>query len=142
MQCVTFPPTKNAYCIGYVCQDCHFSCLTCTNSGDSDCTSCLGSYLNVGKCGSTCPVKINIVANQCVEVCPPGTKDFLTYCLKNCSSNTYQYGDTCTQTQPPTTYCVNRENYFLCQICNNTCESCTGKLSTDCTSCMAGFYLY
>lgn len=45
-------------------------------------------------------------------------------------------------TQPVTTWCNSKENYFLCKDCNETCFACTAKLSTDCTACVAGLYLY
>ena len=90
----------------------------------------------------------------CVDKCPEGTRQNLHMCL-DCPANCANCSDddtclecrrgyiassegTCIQSCPPQTFHSNITG--SCELCNSTCEECSGPSDSDCTSCSSIHY--
>jgi proprotein convertase subtilisin/kexin type 5 len=61
-----------------------------------------------------------------------------TNCL-TCTNIFYQ--NTCYSSCPASTYPTIINSVSTCEICDDSCLSCSGSLSTNCLTCVSGSYL-
>lgn len=146
------------------CQDCHSNCLTCTDSGESDCQTCDdSSFARDGSC--KCDSSAVMSAGECV--CPASaslvsslpTKCGDSSCHENCKTCNGQSIDKCTSCEDSATLengicscdssalmgagtCSCKDGDYKssttpvkCTACHDNCKTCTGGEETDCTSC-------
>uniref|UniRef100_A0A8C6ZU05 Proprotein convertase subtilisin/kexin type 5 n=1 Tax=Nothoprocta perdicaria TaxID=30464 RepID=A0A8C6ZU05_NOTPE len=134
------------------CFPCHGDCKDCDGPDSDDC--------------SECAVSFHVLYNgQCFEECPKGTyyeeatedcQGCLWHCIEQlkgsavihftqpftCSSSTAcltcRNDTTCVETCPPGYFADSDEG--LCSPCHSTCDTCSGKHSSQCLSCKPGWY--
>jgi len=106
------------YAVGNVCRSCYYNCATCSNSGQTDCLTCIANYYfkSVGYC-VYCPVT-NIYTLD---------GNSLTSCLP------------CSSIQPNCNGCIGVLNTVQCTVCMNgyyfTNSSCTSGNAPCCVRC-------
>lgn len=119
-----------------ICQLCSSVLNKCLNCSDSaTCTNCATLYIiNSGKCvpdckGSClagCATCEGLNCDLCLS-CPTGKNLYQQSCLIQCPFGYYSYNDSFGQ---------------VCGVCNPSCRSCSGPLSTNCLSCNIPQYLF
>lgn len=95
---------------GTNCFDCHKSCYNCTGTSSSECITCKTNYNYTDNLGI------------CYDICPSYYNSTSMKCLDACPDHTY----------PLST--------MQCGFCDNSCVSCNGPLSSNCTACPEVLY--
>ncbi|KAM3131594.1 hypothetical protein pb186bvf_016258 [Paramecium bursaria] len=140
-QCV--PETQ----IQNVCQDCNTKCATCFGPSSSQCYKCAIPYFftfALNSCTLTCPIPyFGVLSTQiCQTVCPDSTygSPISRLCVTSCPDPYYsdQSSGSCVLLCPTKTYLYQRS----CQVCDVSCQTCTGSLPSQCITCSQGYYLY
>jgi hypothetical protein len=123
-----------------MCYKCHYSCITCSGTGTTQCILC------------NTAIRYLTASNQCL--CNPGTYDngissLCFPCDSTCQQCSDQYPTTCTQCNTATYLrqllvspgpCTCIQRYFVnagalvCDACYVTCLTCS-VIATNCTSC-------
>jgi len=111
------------------CQKCDSSCLTCSGSGVSGCTSCANGYYLYPSPNGSCS-KCDISCKTCVNSATDCT---------SCNTGTFYYQSGCKTTCPNGYWPRSTDN--SCQACDSSCAKCTGALATNCIACPNGDYL-
>lgn len=120
--------------IGYI--GCYSSCLTCSDTTMTGCTSCFPTgnltYLLGGQCVNSCPASSPIITS--VNITLRGNVYLTNYCNSGCNPGMF----------PIVTWNSNRTmSNTTCIKCYPTCYSCKGSLITDCTKCITPYpFLY
>ncbi|EDV26519.1 uncharacterized protein TRIADDRAFT_54612 [Trichoplax adhaerens] len=119
------------------CQQCHYSCLSCSNA--SVCTQCRpGFYNSSGNCITKCAsgeyfnnktASCQLCGNNCKE-CNINSKTCIT-----CKSGNYKYDGICLSACPTQTYASNGN----CKACPSGCLEC--KADMTCTKCKNNYKL-
>jgi len=132
----------------FVCESCHETCATCTDKGSNNCTSCSAPlFLYDNTCISICPDTFygdpttrtcETCTNPYCQKCPNGINK-CEQCIPN--QGHYLHMSDCITDCPVIKYFTNYTN-FSCDACHSTCYTCTGKSSSECTSCISPRYLY
>ncbi|EAS00754.2 zinc finger lsd1 subclass family protein (macronuclear) [Tetrahymena thermophila SB210] len=124
-----------------ICTDCDQSCQSCSGSLSNNCLSCAGSlFLNSDNtCKPTCivgqyPNTQNSTCQPCDKSCYQCKGPNSNQCTA-CQGNSFldTNASTCVGTCPPKQYANTTNN--TCSACHPTCNSCSGPLSSNCTSC-------
>ncbi|RXM36986.1 Proprotein convertase subtilisin/kexin type 5 [Acipenser ruthenus] len=147
------------------CRKCDASCLTCTGSGEKNCTSCISGYnlesgvcvvgtickddkfgnnryLFQGECEEACPQGYYPSAEQICQQCPDNCEacERANECLK-CSSGYYPSDGECIKLN-----CEEGEvedpEYEECMECEKGCKKCMLSDPRSCFSCKDGFYMF
>ena len=111
--------------LGNMCLQCDSSCLTCTASDTSSCTSCAsGEFLSSGYC----------------LPCDPICKTCISTSI-NCKScyTLFYYNNYCHAICPDGYW--PRTTDYTCQLCASSCLTCTAGTAFDCLTCTIGKYL-
>ena len=129
---------------------CHDSCSSCNGTTENQCLSCnssLGYYFYNNSCISLCPSGFygnndssicEICDILCKECFGPSSYD----CLSCQSFNLYQ--NACIEQCPNNTYLSYDFSLLssICLDCNNTCQTCSGPLETECLTCFDKNYYF
>lgn len=115
------------------CESCHVANQTCTECKDSH------PLLFNNTCTASCPTThmIDPSSKSCVQcsttckTCHGGQADQCTTCHSH-GKNAYWYNGQCLLQCPEKSY---SDDNRVCHDCSARCKSCTGPLSTECTSC-------
>ncbi|EAS02591.2 zinc finger lsd1 subclass family protein (macronuclear) [Tetrahymena thermophila SB210] len=130
------------------CQPCHISCQTCKGPDNTDCLSCGGSfYLDTSKgiCSNSCPDKYykntsNNKCTQCDATCVSCSGPSSSEC-SSCDSPRFYQASTkqCVTDCLPSQFKDKQQR--ACKNCDQTCATCQGPYTNDCTSCQGQLYL-
>ena len=134
-----------------ICQNCEASCIECSASGITKCSSCSGgsylqSLIGPAECKTTCPTHTykdnsTYICQNCDASCTECTVSGTTKCT-SCPSGSYLQSLTglaeCKNTCPTHTYTDSSTN--ICQNCDASCTECSASGTTKCNSCMEVSY--
>lgn len=122
-----------------ICTKCHGTCLTCQNETPQTCLSCPANMKMAKEPPDACfcinGFYLNIYNNDCAM------------CESSCTTcNTYGPCLSCDPTAKLLSHnCVCERNSFMsgskCTICDIGCKTCSGRLSSQCTTCPDTFVL-
>lgn len=120
---------------------CHSQCLKgCSQEGAQFCDSCKHFRIATSlECVESCPDGTYVNGNIC-HACPPLCAECSDRnSCNHCFPNTYWLSTgSCSSSCPTGTYATSTK---VCTLCHQSCLSCNGSLSTDCTSCQSQFLL-
>lgn len=148
--CVNFCPDGTFVHVqgsGLACAKCDHSCLTCTGNATA-CTSCTSEYRNVpGKCVKKCAEGSYADARGQCQSCHPscrncndGSASSCTECgTKDDRQLLFLHKGECKAACPNGLF--GETGSQECKPCDATCGSCSGPLSSECTSCSQGKFL-
>ncbi|OHS96483.1 hypothetical protein TRFO_37341 [Tritrichomonas foetus] len=110
-----------------ICQNCHESCLSCTNGTEYDCIECSEDYImKETENGQIC--------TKCkIENCTTCNDNF-TECIE-CDKDSVLVSPTLCQFCANGTYLNNSE----CVPCDKSCQTCDGGTNYDCITCAEGY---
>ena len=128
---------------------CHASCFSCSGPSQEECTKCSDGYFAQGSlcivncssktfgdrvsatclpCDDSCLECFGTSDDQCL-ICPRGLFLLNGFCLDDCGSGYYTF--------------TNQTNMGeTCLMCDGSCETCNGPLSTNCLSCDSNSNLF
>ena len=116
------------------CQNCDDSCLTCDGPTDSNCTDCDTDYfLEFGKCLPTRCDGYDYVFDE----------NLIKSCNSDCECDGTRRCDPTGQCEDCNTLYQLYPNLYgnaLCPPCDQSCGTCRGPNTEDCTDCKDGFY--
>ena len=145
----TCPNGKYPDSTSNICQTCHSSCLSCSNSGSSSCTTCIsGTYLQpfVATCLATCPSTYypdtsDNKCKQCDSSCLTCSGPTNAHCL-SCGNGKYLLG---TAPSKCASDCTNGFFYHelsnACQSCDPSCKTCSDSGPNACDTCDSNAFL-
>lgn len=133
------------------CAACDISCLGCSGPGNSNCSGgCNIDYYkqpapSISTCLTTCPQSYfkDNTKNTC-ESCDPScevcTGPANTECSQCKQGYIYYPPTTCVLpgSCPQSTFQDNTSN--TCQLCDPSCDVCTGPTNMECTQCKQGYF--
>ncbi|MGH0154134.1 UNVERIFIED_CONTAM: hypothetical protein FKN15_026176, partial [Acipenser sinensis] len=119
------------------CRKCDASCLTCTGSGEKNCTSCISGYnLESGVCvvGTICKdgeyIDDSGKCHLCDATCYKCTGPDKNQCL-SCTPTRYFDDGHCIIVCSMGKFQLNGQ----CHLCHHTCKQCSGGEPYNCTAC-------
>ncbi|XP_041082767.1 proprotein convertase subtilisin/kexin type 5-like isoform X1 [Polyodon spathula] len=119
------------------CRKCDASCLTCTGSGEKNCTSCISGYnLESGICvvGTICKdgeyIDDSGKCHLCDATCYKCTGPDKNQCL-SCTPTRYFDDGHCIIACSKGKFQLNGQ----CHLCHHTCKQCSGGEPYNCTAC-------
>uniref|UniRef100_A0A2P2I154 furin n=1 Tax=Hirondellea gigas TaxID=1518452 RepID=A0A2P2I154_9CRUS len=129
------------------CSKCSEPCASCVGEGIHQCASCItGLYLTRGKCVSRCPIGTysDITVKSCVA-CRAGCSSCTSSdACNSCKKGWRSKAGACVSHKPDRcqiTEYLNTSN-ARCELCHESCSSCTGGQDTECLHCAAPSFLF
>ncbi|EAR96176.2 REJ domain protein (macronuclear) [Tetrahymena thermophila SB210] len=126
--CLKCSPGYNLY--NGICNTCDSTCLTCSGSGNNQCTTCKDNnyYLSdkYNYCVSSCD------SDQYIDL--TSSQKYCRSCMSKCQTCTNSNG--CQKCLTGYYYTGNS-----CAPCDNTCNSCSGPGKDQCTICQSNQYI-
>ena len=133
---------------GTNCIECDSSCASCSETASTDCITCTNGlyfYSDNSTCiacdvtGYSHPDETNCI--ECDSTCASCSGTASTQCL-TCVSGLYYFAgnsscivcDVAGYSHPDNVNCV--------ALCDSTCDTCSGSLSTNCLTCANGLYFH
>ena len=142
LECVAHCP-QGTFASGGICMACSDNCMDCDHPQICKTCSQTTYLLRNSSCVSSCPLRfystVHNLCESCHQSCLTCQGPYQTDCI-GCSKHLLLVNNTCVT--HINTKCARSHYYdsasFDCQLCDDSCDSCSGPASNQCTSCVAG----